>query len=492
MKDDFRTDFSGNPDDEREKWLDDLEKGRTENGSAPVPPADNGANPGSIPQYNFDLFTPKSKREEPEDEWDYTLPEVGTRPGGGVVPPRRQYPGNTPEDDFVIGRGFNAADETGDIRKSTGGAFDTRAMDKPSGAGAAGASAVHGKQMKRRHQRWGCLSVFVWLFVLLVISIGLAAFSITSVNDMLGINKSGTVQVEIDKNMDLSQIAQRLKANDVIEHPMIFELYVKLTHKDSGYSSGMFDIDKASGYSGVIQALQASGQAPTIVTVRIPEGSNIQQIEKLLVDNKVCSDAAFQTALQYDNYSYSFIDPNPPASLYYRYEGYLFPDTYQFYQDSSDNAGINAFNKMMLNLAQKLPADADTKASALGLNIQQVMTMASIVQLECNGYDEDMPNVAAVFYNRLHWTDQAPLLGSTATTFYYGGTAYDTTKTPGLPPGPLDSPGLSAIEAALNPTPDFKYYYFCTDKDHKFYYRQTLDEFNTLVANLKSQGLWAS
>ena len=97
------------------------------------------------------------------------------------------------------------------------------------------------------------------------------------------------------------------------------------------------------------------------------------------------------------------------------------------------------------------------KATAMGYSLHQIMTMASIIDLEASsGSDTDKQNVSAVFYNRLAWTDQPNLLGSTPTSKYpYGNGRYDTNKTNGLPPGPLCAPSYDSIYAALYPTANF-------------------------------------
>ena len=103
-------------------------------------------------------------------------------------------------------------------------------------------------------------------------------------------------------------------------------------------------------------------------------------------------------------------------------------------------------------------------AKKLGYTMHKITTMASIIELECSGYYDEMPKVSAVFYNRLnHWGDQPKMLGSSPTAEYpYGSGNYDTNKIEGLPPGPLCAPGANAIKAALNPNKDMEKIYFPT------------------------------
>ena len=128
-------------------------------------------------------------------------------------------------------------------------------------------------------------------------------------------------------------------------------------------------------------------------------------------------------------------------------------------------------------------------AEKRGYSIHEILTMASIVELEASGYPDDMAKVAQVFYNRLRWTDQPAMLGSTPTSDYPD-SRYNTNKYEGLPPGPLCSPSITAINAALNPDTSVKECYFVTDKNMKFYYTNSLSEHNELIEKLKSEGLW--
>jgi len=149
---------------------------------------------------------------------------------------------------------------------------------------------------------------------------------------------------------------------------------------------------------------------------------------------------------------------------------------------------------MLSNFDDKFNKDYREKAEELNLTIHEVTTMASIIELECSGYYDEMPKVSAVFYNRLNnWGDQPKMLGSSPTAEYpYGSGNYDTNKIEGLPPGPMCTLSEEAIKAALYPEKSFDsiYYYFVTDTDFKFYYTRNLDEHNNIIASLRNQGIW--
>jgi UPF0755 protein len=125
--------------------------------------------------------------------------------------------------------------------------------------------------------------------------------------------------------------------------------------------------------------------------------------------------------------------------------------------------------------------------------MNEILTMASIIQMEAGLDTEALPKIAGVFYNRLK-SDEFATLGSSPTIFYgdsfkHDDDRYDTYKIKDLPPGPLCSPGIKAINAALNPEGS-DYYYFVTDSSGKFYFHKTLAEQNKTINKLKQDKNW--
>ena len=187
---------------------------------------------------------------------------------------------------------------------------------------------------------------------------------------------------------------------------------------------------------------------------------------------------------------YDFVKDIPTEKVYYRLEGYLFPETYNFYSYDSKECAHLAIDRMLKTLDSKLTEGVRAKISKSGYTLHEVMTLASIVELEAGGSPEEMPNVAAVFYTRLK-SDEYPKLQSSPTQKYpYGSGKYDTYKSDGLPPGPLCSPSENSIKAAADPTANFDYYYFVTDAKMKFYYNKTLTEHNNTINRLKRENNW--
>ena len=353
---------------------------------------------------------------------------------------------------------------------------------------------------KRRKKRGGSLKTVIWAVVIIVVSIGIAAAVVVSLIDIMGFrfdSDASKVQwVTIEEGSSTEEIADLLAEKNIIKFPFVFRVYSKLTGADGTYNYGDYELKATMGYDGVIDMLQTAGIQADEVEVTIPEGSDIDDIMTLLEKNGVCSESEFKQAMRDGAYGQRFIESIPREKVYYLLEGYLYPDTYKFYLKNEDNGVKNAeraINKMLDELDSQLTDEMYAKADAMGYSMHEVLTMASIVELEASGYPDEMSKVAQVFYNRLNW-DDAKFLGSTPTKEYpHGSGRYDTnadTGYEGLPPGPLCSPSMDAIRASLYPDTTVEATYFVTDAQMKFYYTNSLSEHDALVRRLKDEGNW--
>lgn len=335
----------------------------------------------------------------------------------------------------------------------------------------------------------------VWMAVIFAVSIFLAFVIILFASEYLGIgfNKGGECTVEITQGMSTAKIASELQEQGAISSSLMFRIYSKLAGYDGSYKYGVYTFANELGYKDIARMLQTEGAKAQTVRVTIPEQANVDDIMKLLEENGVCTKADFRNAVKNGKYDFDFVDQIPVSEVHYKFEGYLFPDTYDFYcYDSSECAEL-AIRKMLQNLDDKLTAEVRKNIKESGYTLHEILTMASIVELEASAAPSEMANVAAVFYNRLESPDwQGPrLLQSDPTMKYpYGSGRYNTYQTEGLPPGPLCSPSANAIMGASSPTKNFTATYFVTDDVMKFYYNNSLSAHKKTIANLKSQGKW--
>lgn len=370
-------------------------------------------------------------------------------------------------DDFVIGKGFEIdGGENGDNK---------------------------GKKKKGRHSAGkSIIKTIIWILCIIIVSVGLAFGVIYAGADYMGIGfgRGSDVTIEIEQGMSTEQIAEELKEAGAVKIPLLFRVYAKLKHYDSQFKYGVYSFNTEAGYEAISQMLIEEGALAQSVKVTIPEMSSIDDIAEILEENGVCTKSDFINEVQNGEFGYDFIDDIPVDNVYYRLEGYLFPETYDFYNFDSEECAHLAVEKMLKTLDDKLTDGMMQKISESGYTLHEIMTMASIVELEAGGSPDEMANVAAVFYNRLE-SDDFTTLGSSPTRKYpYGGGKYNTYESPGLPPGPLCSPSLKSIEASIEPTEDFDYYYFVTDASMKFYYNKTLAEHNSTIARLQAANNW--
>lgn len=232
------------------------------------------------------------------------------------------------------------------------------------------------------------------------------------------------------------------------------------------------------------------------VTVTFPEGFTILQIAQRLEENGVCSKDAF---LKVCNEPYEGIEIDNPEERIFLLEGYVFADTYEFYLNSDAKSVLKKF---IDNFNKKVTPEIREKAENLGYTLDEMLTLASVIQLECDKDIAECANVSSVFHNRLK-SSSFSKLQSDVTTFYitkklgdYIGykenvrladqsdeirryiDLYSTYYCNDLPAGPICNPSIKAINAAVSPA-DTDYVYFLTDPSGEtFYYASTLAQHN--------------
>lgn len=238
-------------------------------------------------------------------------------------------------------------------------------------------------------------------------------------------------------------------------------------------------------------------EIPT-VTVTFPEGLNVMQYGKRLEENGVCTAQEFYDAMNTIDYGADY--PFLPVSEIldereYKLEGYLYPDTYEFYFNTS---GETVVRKMLDNFKVRVADELYETPSYSRLSFDECVTLAAIVEKE-TPVTEEKPKIAAVFINRLKSNDFPKLQSDT--TWYYPYTKetepegfksdYNTYRVDGLPKGAICNPSRSSIEAVILHDTDFTgYYYFFTDDNNKHYYAKTYKEHQKNVEYCKENGLY--
>ena len=329
----------------------------------------------------------------------------------------------------------------------------------------------------------------VWLAVIIAVGYVIGHVGWACASDLLALGKEPQqVTITIEESDDIESIAEKLEKAGMIEYPELFKYFAEFTKKGENILVGTitFRDDMVYDYNALINAMSYKGGAIVTVEVMIPEGYSCAQIFQLLEEKGVCSVSELERyAAEGELEDYWFIRDIERGHKYCL-EGFLFPDTYEFYLDDDPKNVLEKFlddfdyrfTQRMLDKYATLLRD-----TGLSLSIQEVITMASIIEKEkannLEGY-----TISSVFYNRLMNSSSYPYLNSDATLIYdeeyYTGrplvgheiaaSPYNTYTQVGLPQGPISNPGLSSIDAALAPeTTD--YFYFIFDKDanqHRF------------------------
>lgn len=340
----------------------------------------------------------------------------------------------------------------------------------------------------------------MWLCFVLMMSLLAAKYLVVGVNDLFAVGRQPVnVTVEIPKNATSEQVTTILYRAGAIRDETFFRLFAKVTRAPKTYDGGSYQITTGMDYEALINSIQSRRNRVDTVKITFTEGMNAEEIAAKLEKNGVCTSKDFLKALGTNELDedYDLVAAIPKdATKYYRLEGYLFPDTYNFFKN--DDA-LNVIEKMVSNCNKKLTKQIREKAASEGMTVDQMITLASMIQAEAADKD-DMYKVSSVFHNRLESKDASlQHLDSDPTTYYpyrqkslipaairetYK-SRYDTYTVKGLPAGAVCDPGADAIDAALNPA-DTAYKYFCHSKDGKAYYATTLSGHN---ANLKKAGL---
>lgn len=359
-------------------------------------------------------------------------------------------------------------------------------------------------KIKPKKKKIVLYSVLSAVAVFVIAVIGVLVFAICDIN---GVYNKQDKAIAIKRGSTTSGIAETLKQEGIIKSPLLFRVYSRVKGYDSKFLFGTFNVNAKDGYEDIAKRLMDENASFETVTVTIPEGTGINDyikdvngsdvtvpgIATLLERAGVCNKEDFYKALNSVNLDKELLSSIDKDGSYYALEGYLFPDTYAFYAYDSEECAVLAVEKMLGQMENVITKDMIKAANERGMSVNEVLTLASIVQMEAGLDIEGMPKVAAVFYNRMA---NGVKIGSSPTC-YYGNSfssddgRYDTYKIKGLPPGPLCSPGKAAINAVLYPEENFDgYLYFVTDKNGKFYFHKNYSQQTATINRLKREGKW--
>ncbi len=363
---------------------------------------------------------------------------------------------------------------------------------------------------KKAKKTKSVIKTIIWILSIIIVSFSLAFGIIYAGADFMGIGfgRGADTSMNIEMGTPAAQIAEQLKEAGAVKIPLLFRVYSKINGYDSQFKYGLYTFNTEAGYDTLAEMLINEGAKAESITVTIPEGTGITDYTKNVNGEKVtvpgigtilekagvCSKSDFMMAINDVKYESKLLKNVNVGKTYYELEGYLFPETYEFFAYDSEECAKLVVSKMIAESENRITDAMFKRAEELGYTMNEILTMASIIQMESGQNNSEMANVAGVFYNRMKSSDFATL--GSSPTCYYGSNyknddgRYNTYNIEGLPPGPLCSPGIDAINAALYPTEGTDYYYFVTDKDGNFYYHKTIAEQNATIKKLQQGNNW--
>lgn len=347
-----------------------------------------------------------------------------------------------------------------------------------------------GKKMgrRRKNKKRNKAALFV-SFVILAAIISVSIFTLNIDKPMNSTNMK-TFSITVPAGAGTDNIGKILEDNDIIKSRFNFKLLSKIKGNDGKYKAGVYELSPSMKISAIMDIIVAGDS--TSYRFTIPEGLTLKETCDKLANQNLINGEAFMNEVENGNFDYKFMDMLPKGSN--RLEGFLYPETYDVFSNANEHDVI----KKMLNQFDKVVTDEHYKrAEELGYNMYNIVTIASIIEKETL-VSSERPIVASVIYNRI--SANMPL--QIDATVQYAlpehkerltyadlkvDSPYNTYKNKGLPPGPICSPSVDSINAALYPeTTDYLFYVLSPEKNGTHRFSNSYAEFEKNKAAYKA------
>ena len=341
------------------------------------------------------------------------------------------------------------------------------------------------------------LVTFVWLAMIVMIGVTAGRMLWVCAADVLAFGREDkVVTVTIYEADTMEDIVDKLHKNGLIRYKSLFQFYADISDAEEDIKPGIYDLNTRYDYHALVNFMSPRSSRE-VITLTIPEGYTSRQIFSLLEENRICTaqDIAAYAANGELN-DYWFLE-NVERGTETCLEGYLFPDTYEFYKNSTPREALQRMlNNFEIKFDEEMRAQLDTLNAELtgDYTIREITIVASLIEKE-SAAPVESPKVAGVIYNRLfNWGSNPPYLNIDASIVYaLDGKAeltredlqtdhpYNTYTRTGLTPGPIANPGLASLKAALNPESHNYYYYVLNPATGMHQFSTTNEEHNAYV-----------
>lgn len=351
---------------------------------------------------------------------------------------------------------------------------------------------------------WNILRPILIVCATLVVVIGLIYTGWTKIYDgfLSPMEPGSTEEVgfTVENGQSLTKVSNNLEAAGLIHNRSVFKYYCDFAGMGQKIQAGSYKLTRSMTMSEIADQLTTGDGNPIVRNITLIPGWTVEDFaEKLASDGVIADKDAFlelcKTGDAFTDYYY-IADVKATANASkrkYILEGYLAPNTYEVYMTATDE---EILRKLLSQTETVFPADYQTRATELGMTMDEVITLASLIEKEAKA--ADFTKVSAVFHNRLK---QNIKLGSDVTIHYITGvrkmnltnsdlqidSPYNTYKYAGLPVGPICNPSAEAITAALYPDETYvaeNYLYFCSKdpESGELYFSKTQAEHDQAVA----------
>lgn len=346
------------------------------------------------------------------------------------------------------------------------------------------------------------LRTVVYMVVVLIIAAVAAVGMWLAADDVLALTKPNTVvTITINEGDTLYDVAQNLQDHGLVRYKWLFMLYGKVSHAEEKMAPGTFELNQMYDFHALVNGLVPNSESRKTVTLTFPEGFSMDQIFLMLEENEVCTEAELKNVSANFEFEYEFLQDIPYGN-YNRLEGFMFPDTYDFYVGDDPERVIrkflnnfegriydtiaNTLDDINYNIRTAMEAEGSFTAEEIDnamMDVYKVITVASLIEKEA-GSDGERTLISSVIFNRLT-THVHELLQIDATVEYALGehkeilsandlgvdSPYNTYRYKGLPPGPIANPGILSIMAAMHPE-DTEYFFYALNEygTHEFFY----------------------
>ena len=398
--------------------------------------------------------------------------------------------------------------------------YHTTSWDAREVKNATHASKQSGGKKKKRKKRGmnPILGIILWFVIVIGSSYLFASVGWMLANDLCALNKpyreasieipaewiNVTKEIENEDGTvtelivcDMEKVTEKLVEEELVQYDWFFRIFAWFYKGDEKVKQGTYALNSDMDYMALIRSMRGvSGGSAVTVDVSIPEGYSVKQIIALLAEKGVASEEALkEAAANYVFEDYAFVN-NENLGDISRLEGYLYPDTYNFYVGGNP---VTALDTMLSNFNKKVYSSEELAplfeaAQERGYSMEDIINIAALIEKETDGSDRS--KIASVIFNRLeNAAETAYFLQIDAALVYAVGreitkddyanldSYYNLYKYTGLPPTPIANPGIASISAALQPA-DTDYYFYVLGPDGKHIFNETLAGHQNTIAGL--------